>query len=195
VTKAELFRRLLQRTSENAAAVDREITAGLEVTGAVLVCDSAGFTATTRRHGILHFLSLLMESYALSIPLVATHHGTLIKNDADNLIAVFDRPEDAVRCATAMQDAHQRRNAAANHADEHFHVCMGIDYGRFLRLTDDVFGDAVNLAYKLGEDLAERGEILVTEGVVRTAGGAFHFAPLGSRDVGHVALPVYRVEW
>jgi len=195
VTKAELFRRLLQRTSHNAAAVDQEITASLEVTGAVLVCDSAGFTATTRRRGILHFLSLLMESYALSLPLVAAHHGTLIKNDADNLIAVFDRPEDAVRCATAMQDAHRHRNAAANDADERFHVCMGIDYGRFLRLTDDVFGDAVNLAYKLGEDLAGRGEILVTEPVARAVEGAFRCAALGSRDVGHLQVPVYRVEW
>jgi hypothetical protein len=52
------------------------------------VCDSSGFTATTRRRGILHFLGLLIRSYQLTIPLVAAHGGTLIKNEADNLIAI-----------------------------------------------------------------------------------------------------------
>lgn len=194
MTKDELFRRLLARTRDNASQIDREITAALETTGAVLVCDSSGFTSTTRHRGILHFLSLLIQSYELSIPLVATHRGTLIKNEADNLIAIFERPEDAIRCAIAMQDAHRRRNAAVEE-DERFHVCMGIDYGRYLRLVDDVFGDTVNLAYKLGEDLAGRGEILVTEPVVRAVGDAFHAVALGTSDVGHVPLAVYRVEW
>ncbi len=194
MTKDELFRRLLARTRDNATRVDREITAALETTGAVLVCDSSGFTATTRHRGILHFLSLLIQSYELSTPLVGTHHGTLIKNEADNLIAIFERPDDAIRCAIAMQDAHRRRNAAVE-ADDRFYVCMGIDYGRYLRLVDDVFGDAVNLAYKLGEDLAARGEILVTEPVVRTVGDAFRTVALGTPDVGHVPLAVYRVEW
>jgi class 3 adenylate cyclase len=72
---------------------------------------------------------------------------------------------------------------------------MGIDYGRYLRLVDDVFGDTVNLAYKLGEDLAGRGEILVTEPVVRAVGDTFHAVALGTPDVGHVPLAVYRVEW
>ena len=194
MTKDELFRRLLARTRDNASQIDQEIIAALETTGAVLVCDSSGFTSTTRHRGILHFLSLLIQSYELSIPLVATHRGTLIKNEADNLIAIFERPEDAIRCAIAMQDAHRRRNAAVEE-DERFHVCMGIDYGRYLRLVDDVFGDTVNLAYKLGEDLAGRGEILVTEPVVHAVGDAFRTVALGTPDVGHVPLPVYRVEW
>ena len=195
MTKDELFRRLLTRTRHNAEHVDREITAALETTGAVLVCDSSGFTATTRRRGILHFISLLIQSYELSIPLVGAHQGTLIKNEADNLIAVFERAADAVRCAVAVQDAHRRRNSAVANDDERFHLCIGIDYGRYLRLADDVFGDAVNLAYKLGEDLAGRGEILVTEPVVRAVSGAFRAVALGTPEVGHVPLPVYRIEW
>jgi class 3 adenylate cyclase len=53
----------------------------------------------------------------------------------------------------------------------------------------------VNLAYKLGEDLAGRGEILVTEPVVRAVGDAFRTVALGTPDVRHVPLAVYRVEW
>ena len=45
-------------------------------------------------------------------------------------------------------------------------LCVGIGYGRVLRIGDrDVFGQEVNAASKLGEDLATAGEILVTEAV------------------------------
>lgn len=40
---------------------------------------------------------------------------------------------------------------------------VGIDVGDLLLLeTEDCFGDAVNLAYKLGEDIARPGEVMVT---------------------------------
>jgi class 3 adenylate cyclase len=135
----------------------------------------------------------LIRSYELTIPLVAEHGGTLIKNEADNLIAIFERPEPAVRCAVAIQEAHRAWHASAAEPDR-LHVCIGVDYGPFLRLTDDVFGDAVNLAYKLGEDLARRGEILVTEPVARAVQGSFRTVPLGTPEVGHVSVAVYRIE-
>jgi len=125
---------------------------------------------------------------------VAEHGGTLIKNEADNLIAIFERPEPAVRCAVAIQAAHRHWHATVAPAEDRLHVCIGVDYGPFLRLTDDVFGDAVNLAYKLGEDLASRGEILVTEPVARAVQGSFRTVPLGTPEVGHVSVPVYRIE-
>lgn len=118
----------------------------------------------------------------------------MIKNEADNLIAIFERPEQAVRCAVAVQDAHRRWNASALEDDDRFQVCIGVDYGAFLRLSDDVFGDTVNVAYKLGEDLAGRGEILVTEPVAQAVHGAFRAVPLGSPEVGHVTMAVYRIE-
>jgi class 3 adenylate cyclase len=188
-----LYRRLLLRTPENADQVDREITAAVGTTGAVLVCDSSGFTATTRRRGILHFLALLNRSYQLTIARVTEHGGTLIKNEADNLIAIFERPEQAVACAVAVQEAHRRWNATAAEETDRLHVCIGVDFGGFLRLTDDVFGDAVNVAYKLGEDLAGRGEILVTESVARAVHGSFQTVSLGTSEVGHVTVAVYRI--
>ena len=158
------------------------------------MCDSSGFTATTRRRGILHFLSLLIRSYQLTIPLVAEHGGSLIKNEADNLIAIFERPEQAVRCAVAIQDAHRRWNATAEDEADRLQVCIGVDFGAFLRLSDDVFGDAVNVAYKLGEDLAGRGEIVVTEPVARAVHGTFRTVSLGTPEVGHITVAVYRIE-
>jgi class 3 adenylate cyclase len=43
-------------------------------------------------------------------------------------------------------------------------IACGIDYGKILIVgSDDCFGDAVNRASKMGEDIAEAGEILVTK--------------------------------
>jgi class 3 adenylate cyclase len=46
--------------------------------------------------------------------------------------------------------------------DERFHFSYGIGYGEVLDLEDDVFGLEVNLASKLGEDLARPGQVLLT---------------------------------
>ena len=43
---------------------------------------------------------------------------------------------------------------------------IGIDFGEVLLIEHaDCFGDAVNLAYKLGEDIGRPGEVLVTQAV------------------------------
>jgi class 3 adenylate cyclase len=42
-------------------------------------------------------------------------------------------------------------------------VCAGVAWGRILQFEDDLFGDAVNVAYKLGEDTAKAGEVLLDE--------------------------------
>ena len=47
--------------------------------------------------------------------------------------------------------------------------CIGIGFGRVLELTDDVFGDEVNIAFKLGEAVATKREILLSEGALTRA--------------------------
>ena len=43
------------------------------------------------------------------------------------------------------------------------HISCGIDYGKILVIKgEDCFGDAVNRASKLGEDVASSGEVLIT---------------------------------
>ena len=47
---------------------------------------------------------------------------------------------------------------------EQIYLSVGIDYGRVLLIGEiDFYGDPVNTASKLGEDLAIRDETLVTE--------------------------------
>ena len=48
-------------------------------------------------------------------------------------------------------------------AASEIYIAIGVGYGRILLVgDDDAYGDEMNVACKLGEDLAEQGEILLT---------------------------------
>ena len=129
---------------------------------AVLVLDMTGFSRTTQRHGIVSFLLMIHQMQLIARPCVDGHGGLLVKAEADNLFCLFDTVADAVR---AGQDIMERLNAAnlLLPEDRRLFVSIGIGYGNILNIEDDdLFGNEVNLASKLGEDVAERGEILLT---------------------------------
>lgn len=69
-----------------------------------------------------------------------------------------------------------QRAAKAHNQDridaEKIDLCGGIGFGKILTIADhDVFGEEVNAACKVGEELAGPGEILVTQSVVSCLGG------------------------
>lgn len=130
---------------------------------AVLVLDTSGFTRTTRKHGIYAFLLMVHQMKRLARPIVEGHAGKVVKEEADNLFCLFPT------CAAAAGAAHGIVAAldAANPGlpeDLRLYASIGIAHGRVLDLAgEDLYGDAVNLACKLGEDIAQRGEILIAE--------------------------------
>ena len=125
-----------------------------------------GFSLSVRRDGILPYLCLIRQMQKLTLPIVTSHHGELVKYEADNLLAIFDDPKQAIMAAMAMIQASINPSVDSIQA---LGFGIGIDYGEILVLDHvDCFGDAVNLAYKLGEDVARPGEVLITE-LVREA--------------------------
>jgi len=130
---------------------------------AVFVLDMSGFSRLTRKYGIIHYLSMVRRMQLTTEPIVKSFDGYMIKYDADNCFAVFPSPLQAVNAAIAMQHAFDAANILT--ADDlDIRVGCGIDYGRILVVgNEDCFGDAVNRASKLGEDVAEAGDILVTQ--------------------------------
>jgi class 3 adenylate cyclase len=86
----------------------------------------------------------------------------MIKYDADNCFAIFPDALSAINAAVAMQHAFNSSNLLTTD-DLDIHIACGIDYGKILVIRgEDCFGDAVNRASKLGEDVAAAGEVLVT---------------------------------
>ena len=129
---------------------------------AVFVLDMSGFSLLTRKYGIVHYLSMVRRMQLTTEPIVKSYHGHMIKYEADNCFAVFPEPLSAVNAAIAMQHAFTAANLLTSE-DLDIHIACGIDYGKLLIIShEDCFGDPVNRASKMGEDLAAAGEILVT---------------------------------
>ena len=145
------------------AAVDAAIDARFGRLQAVMFTDLVGFSRIVEAFGILHFLQLIQESEALFLPLIVQHGGACLKREGDSLLAVFDRPAQALAAARAMLGATESANPGRS-PEERIEVCIGLGYGQVLRVgPDEVWGAEVNAASKLGEDTARGGEVLVTE--------------------------------
>lgn len=130
---------------------------------AVFVLDMSGFSMLTRKYGIVHYLSMVKRMQKTTEPIVKSYGGSMIKYEADNCFAIFPDPLSAVNAALAMQHAFEASNLMTSDDLDIFISC-GIDYGRILVIHDiDCFGDAVNRASKLGEDVASAREILITK--------------------------------
>jgi class 3 adenylate cyclase len=131
---------------------------------AVLMLDMSGFSLLTQRHGIVHYLSMILHMRHATRPVIESVGGQVVKYEADNCYAHFPAVESAVRAAIDINRVIAQENADTDSARD-IHVCIGIDFGRVLVVEGgvDFFGDPVNLACKLGEDVAAPGEILVTE--------------------------------
>jgi class 3 adenylate cyclase len=129
----------------------------------VFVLDMFGFSLLTRKYGIVHYLSMIRRMQLTVEPIIAGYGGTIIKFEADNCFAVLPDPLSAVRAATTIQHALAASNLLTS--DElDVHVSIGIDYGRILVVNkEDMFGDAVNRACKMGEDVGLAGEVLITK--------------------------------
>ena len=126
---------------------------------AVLILDMSGFSLLTQRHGIIYYLSMVRRMQLAVAPVIAQHGGEVVKFEADNCFAVFGETLHAVHAARAIH----RAFAAEDHPEDEIRVSIGIDFGRVLLVDrQDVFGNPVNRASKLGEDIGEAGETLIT---------------------------------
>lgn len=145
---------------------------------AVMVLDTSGFTRTTRKHGIYAFLLMVHQMKRLARPIVEAQSGKVVKEEADNLFCLFPTCAEAVAAAEGIVAALEAANPDLPE-DVRLYASIGIAHGRVLDLAgEDLYGDTVNLACKLGEDVAQRGEILVTEDA---------FAALGADVTGRAA--------
>jgi len=131
--------------------------------GAVFISDMASFSSTSRKLGVCHFLKLIQRARHIIRPVIEANNGVLIKFDADNCYAYFEATNDAIKASFEVSAALFASNDTYG-LEEQIYLSVGIDYGRVLLVGDvDFYGDPVNTASKLGEDLASRDETLVTE--------------------------------
>jgi adenylate cyclase len=162
-----LLRRLLavrNQFPERADEVDNQLINALQRNVAVLVLDMVGFSRLTVEYGIIHYLAMIHQMEEAARPAVTGAGGVVIKQEADNLYAIFDDPARALESALDIFRAFDAVNTVVP-PDRDIFGSIGIGYGETLVIDEeDIFGSEVNIACKLGEDLAGKGEILLTQG-------------------------------
>lgn len=195
-TREKLNKFLQERNEQPSTAdeIDKKIWQTFGETLAIMVMDMSGFSRQTIRYGIIHFLAKIQRMQSIVIPAVESHKGEIIKVEADNVYAAFPEVELAVDAAV---DIAGRLDAANSMLPEELDMIgeFGIGYGEVLVIdNEDMYGSEMNLASKLGEDLAQRGEILLTSSAYQQVDTERReYQPL-NMTVSGLDLQVYRVK-
>ncbi|MEN8209963.1 MAG: adenylate/guanylate cyclase domain-containing protein, partial [Candidatus Fermentibacteria bacterium] len=130
---------------------------------AMLVLDSSGFTRGTQESGILSYLESIVRLRDMMDPILSGFDCISWRSATDNIFAEFTTADGAFEAALEIQRSVSKADIQVQNSGK-FGVCIGIGFGDVLRSrSEGVFGNEMNLASKLGEDLAGNGEILLTE--------------------------------
>jgi len=123
---------------------------------AVYISDMSGFTKITRRHGIIHYASLILKQRVITVPILNHFGATNIFFEADNIWALFPDPKNAVLAALETMAKIQEVN---KNFSEKFNMNIsgvGISYGGGVLIDEEgkFFGATVDRSFKLGEDIS-----------------------------------------
>jgi adenylate cyclase len=133
---------------------------------AILTLDLTGFTVHAMKGRPLDALLRILDAQKVCIPVFREHGALLVRAFADDLVALFDEPGQAL---DASFEVHRRINAFnhSGHACEKPALaCIGVGYGDVYAIGPNLaMGDEMNRASKLGEDTARGNETLVTSNV------------------------------
>jgi class 3 adenylate cyclase len=190
----EFFRLLHSRTKRSAERVDRTLRERAEREVTIFVCDTSGFTRKTHEYGIAQFLAVMTRGFKSVAPILHKRRGLIVSQHADNLLAIFPDPSSAVHASIEIQRKLRRGNVGKHDADQ-FHISIGIETGPTYVLKDNIYGACVNVASKVGEDLAGKGQTLVTGTVAQSVRRKFRVSYDRSAEIGGRPFELYRVPY
>jgi len=154
---------------------------------AILVADVVGYSRLMGEdeEGTLASLSHLRKD--LIEPLIAEHHGRVVKLMGDGILVEFASVVDAVNCAVVWQK---------DMAEEDLRFRIGVNIGEIIIEDGDIYGNGVNVAARL-EPLADPGGICLSGSVHDEVKHKLKlvFEDLGEQTVKNIEEPVraYRV--
>jgi class 3 adenylate cyclase len=140
----------------------------------VLFTDIVGSTERAASLGDQQWRTLLDRHHALVRAELARYGGREVKTTGDGVLALFDAPARAVRCACALRDAIQALD---------LNLRAGLHTGEVEVMADDVGGIAVHIGARVAA-LAGPDEVLVS-GTVKdlVAGSGLEFADRGTQTL------------
>ena len=158
---------------------------------AILVADVVGYSrlAGADEDRILARLRTLRSD--LIDPIIAVHHGRIVKRTGDGSIIEFRSVVDAVRCAIEVMSGLIERNAGVP-PERRIEFRVGIHSGDIVEESDgDLMGDGVNIAARL-EGIAKPGAICLSEDAYRQVKGRLEMtvSDLGATQLKNIAEPI-----
>ena len=141
----------------------------------ILFADLRGSTSMYETLGNADASAVVTQTVALMARIIQNHKGFVVKTLGDGLMAMFDSPASAVAASDDMHDQLERIGAPGDGAVIQrarlvpLKLQVGLAHGEVVKMSDDVFGDAVNVAARL-LDHASDNETLATSSVVERLG-------------------------
>jgi class 3 adenylate cyclase len=137
---------------------------------AVLVSDLSGFTSTTRKHGIVHFASIIVRMRQLCLPILHRRGAMYITTEADNFLVIFPSVLQATLAGLEMQAVIKAYEESLDQDRNKFKIRLngvGIHCGKGVVIDKQgkLHGDVANIAYEIGEDLCSDARVLVSSAV------------------------------
>jgi adenylate cyclase len=159
---------------------------------AILVSDIVGYSrlANADEDRILARLRTLRSD--LIDPIIAVHHGRIVKRTGDGSIIEFRSVVDAVRCAIEVQSGLAERNAGVP-PDKRIEYRVGIHLGDVVEEADgDLMGDGVNIAARL-EGVAKPGAICLSGQAYWQVKGRLDLkvTDIGATQLKNIAEPIH----
>jgi len=162
---------------------------------AILAADLVGYSRLVERDEAGTLARLKAHRKEFIEPLIAEHHGRVVKLTGDGALCEFGSVVDAVACAVLIQKGVAGRERGVPE-EERIRFRIGVNLGDVVLEDGDLYGDGVNIAARL-EQLAEPGGICVSGTAYDHLRGklACELEHLGERQVKNIERPVrvYRV--
>ncbi len=124
----------------------------------ILFSDIAGSTRLYEQLGNLQARKLITASIKLMTDVVKSARGRVIKTIGDAVMCRFDTPDSAARAAICMQET---ICSDAELSPHHIQLRIGLHSGSVIEESNDLFGDAVNVAARIVNQ-AKAGQIITT---------------------------------
>jgi class 3 adenylate cyclase len=161
------LRAFIAEVRDEQAELDR-------VLATVLFTDIVDSTATAAVMGDARWRALLEEHHRLARGIVARYRGEYVESTGDGMLATFDGPARAVRCAKALEEAV---------APLGIQIRAGAHTGEITRTEHGVAGVGVHVAARVAS-LAGADEVWVSSTVKDlTAGSGLAFEDAGEHEL------------
>jgi len=140
----------------------------------ILFTDIVGSTERAAAVGDRQWGDLIESHDVVVRTIVAQHQGGLIRTTGDGMLATFDGPGRAIRCAIALRDALRPLD---------LEIRAGLHTGEIEFRGADIAGIGVHIAARVVEQAAA-GQLLTSAAVpMLVAGSGIEFEDCGERDL------------